>query len=210
MKKSETMSGTGRRRLGSTKGVMALLMAGAIGLSSTASADPNNWDVEGEHGELHVYGEFVEGACRLDMASQNQEVQLGRIPTQSLSKVGSRGEAITFILRLRDCVHVGGNMLDTRTGNHLWDRYQPMVSVTFTAPADADTPELIKVEGVTGMGLRMTDNAGRDIRLGQRGAPHFVVPGNDALLYRVQPERTAQVLTSGEWRATVGFELNYD
>ncbi|QGH32215.1 type 1 fimbrial protein [Kluyvera intermedia] len=181
-----------------------------MSLPSVACANPDNWDVEGEHGELHIYGEFVEGACRLDMASQNQEVALGLIPTQNLSKVGSRGEAIAFVLRLRDCVHVGGDMLDQRTGNHLWDRYQPMVSVTFIAPADTDTPELIKVQGISGMGLRMTDSTGREIRLGQRGAPQFAVPGNDALIYRVQPERTAQALTSGEWRATVGFELNYD
>jgi type 1 fimbria pilin len=190
--------------------IAALFIACAMSLPPVACANPDNWDVEGEHGELHIYGEFVEGACRLDMASQNQEVALGRIPTQNLSKVGSRGEAIAFVLRLRDCVHIGGDMLDQRTGNHLWDRYQPMVSVTFTAPADADTPELIKVQGVSGMGLRMTDSADRDIRLGQRGAPQFAVPGNDALIYRVQPERTAQALTSGEWRATVGFELNYD
>ncbi|MFP2423415.1 fimbrial protein [Pseudescherichia vulneris] len=206
----ETMNGAGCRMVVPAKGIAALLIACAVGLPSVACADPDTWNVEGGHGELHVYGEFVEGACRLDMASQNQEVTLGRIPTQILSKVGSRGEGIAFVLRLRDCVHIGGNMLDQRTGNHLWDRYQPMVSVTFIAPADVDTPELVKVEGITGMGLRMTDSAGRDIRLGQRGTPHFAAPGNDALIYRVQPERTAQALTSGEWRATVGFELNYD
>lgn len=206
----ETMNGPGWRMVQARKVIAMLLVAGTVGLPSVACADPDNWKVEGEHGELHVYGEFVEGACRLDMASQNQEVTLGRIPAQVLSKVGSRSEAIAFVLRLRDCVHVGGNMLDQRTGNHLWDRYQPMVSVTFVAPADADTPELVKVEGITGMGLRMTDSAGRNVRLGQRGAPQFVTPGNDALIYRVQAERTAQALMSGEWRATVGFELNYD
>lgn len=206
----ETINGKGHRRVRPGKGIAALLITCAMGLPSVACADPDNWNVEGEHGELYVYGEFVEGACRLDMATQNQEVTLGRVPTQVLSKVGSRGEAKTFVLRLRDCVHIGGDMLDQRTGNHLWDRYQPMVSVTFIAPADADTPELIKVEGITGMGLRISDSSGRDIRLGQRGAPQFAVPGNDALIYRVQPERTAQALTSGEWRATVGFELNYD
>ncbi|MDX6019563.1 fimbrial protein [Scandinavium sp. V105_16] len=206
----ETMNGAGCRMVVPGKGIAALLIACAVGLPSVACADPDKWNVEGEHGELHVYGEFVEGACRLDMASQNQEVTLGTIPPQLLSKVGSRGEGVAFVMRLRDCVHIGGNMLDQRTGNHLWDRYQPMVSVTFIAPADVDTPELVKVEGITGMGLRMTDSAGRDIRLGQRGAPQFAAPGNDALIYRVQPERTAQALTSGEWRATVGFELNYD
>ncbi|WP_393949826.1 fimbrial protein [Kluyvera intermedia] len=206
----ETMKEAGFLRGKPRSTIAALLIACAMSLPSVACANPDNWDVEGEHGELHIYGEFVEGACRLDMASQNQEVALGLIPTQNLSKVGSRGEAIAFVLRLRDCVHVGGYMLDQRTGNHLWDRYQPMVSVTFIAPADTDTPELIKVQGISGMGLRMTDSTGREIRLGQRGAPQFAVPGNDALIYRVQPERTAQALTSGEWRATVGFELNYD
>ncbi|MGX5001279.1 fimbrial protein [Enterobacter hormaechei] len=193
-----------------TKCAAVLLIASALGPAMPAFADADSWDVEGEHGELHVYGEFVEGACRLDMVSQNQEIDLGRITTSILQKTGSRGEAQAFILRLRDCVHVGGNMLDLRTGNRYWDSVQPMVSVTFTAPADPDTPELVKVNGVSGLGLRITDSAGRDIRLGQRGVPHFIVPGNGALLYRVQPERTAQDLSSGEWRATVGFELDYD
>lgn len=187
-----------------------LLFASALYPAMPAFADADGWDVEGQHGELHVYGEFVEGACRLEMVSQNQEIDLGRITTSLLQTVGARGEAQAFILRLRDCVHVGGNMLDLRTGNRYWDRVQPMVSVTFTAPADPDTPELVKVNGVSGMGLRITDSEGRDVRLGQRGVPHFIVPGNGALLYRVQPERTAQALSSGEWRATVGFELDYD
>ncbi|HDS9358991.1 TPA: type 1 fimbrial protein [Enterobacter chengduensis] len=187
-----------------------LLFASALGPAMPAHADADSWDVEGAHGELHVYGEFVEGACRLEMVSQNQAIDLGRITASLLQTVGARGEAQAFILRLRDCVHVGGNMLDLRTGNRSWDRVQPMVSVTFTAPADPDTPELVKVNGVSGMGLRITDSEGRDVRLGQRGVPHFIVPGNGALLYRVQPERTAQALSSGEWRATVGFELDYD
>ena len=37
-------------------------------------ATTDNWNVDGEHGELHVTGQLTEGACRLDMSSAHQAI----------------------------------------------------------------------------------------------------------------------------------------
>lgn len=185
-------------------GILGLL------LPFTTKALPDSWNTEGTHGELHIYGDFVEGTCGLDMASRLQQVDLGTTPTQELRHPGERGYPVTFTLRLRDCMRSGGNKRDLHTGNSSGDPLQPIISVTFQAPADADNPHLVQVHGATGLGLRITDRLQRDIRLGEQAAPQFVSPVRDELVYFVQPERTPAPLTPGRWQASLNFRLNYD
>ncbi|VTR51616.1 Uncharacterised protein [Serratia fonticola] len=75
---------------------------------------------------------------------------------------------------------------------------------------DADNPQLVKAQGVSGLGLRLEDEHGRDVRLGSRGAPLLLTPGQDALTYRVAAERTPAGLVAGRYRAVVDFHLSYD
>ena len=199
------------------KGLQHLLRTGIWGLAlssafatSVALAVPDNWEVEGAHGEIYVSGTFTEGACHLDMASEMQQVSLGDIPSSLLRHPGDRGLPTTFTLKFHDCIRSGGNTIDPRTGNTVWDPIQPVVDITFVAPADEDNPQLIKVSGVTGMGLRLTDSSQKTLRLGESVSPHFMTPYRDELTYYVQPERNAQPLTAGHWRATVDFRLNYN
>lgn len=188
------------------------IWAAALGmlLPFTSRAEVDNWEVEGVHGQLHVSGELMEAACRLDMTSQMQQIDLGDIFTRELLHPGDRGQAVAFTLKLRDCVRSGGDILDTHSGGRAWDAIQPVASVVFVAPADVDVPQLALVRGITGFGLRITDSLRRDVRLGERALPVFVSPSNDELVYYVQPERTAAPLTPGPWQATVGFQLRYD
>lgn len=39
------------------------------------------------------------------------------------------------------------------------------MTVSFGAPADMDNPQLVKAQGVSGLGLRLLDGRGRDVRL---------------------------------------------
>lgn len=82
--------------------------------------------------------------------------------------------------------------------------------VSFRAPADADNPQLVKAQGVSGMGLRLLDAQGEDIRLGSRGKPLWLTPGSNVLNYNVMAERTGAPLRAGSFGATVDFSLNYD
>ncbi|TFZ52761.1 type 1 fimbrial protein [Serratia proteamaculans] len=180
--------------------------------SNLACAQVDNWQVDGEHGELQVIGELTESACRLDMASANQTVDLGTTATGQFNRVGEQAQPVAFQLRFRDCIRVGSTQTDNRNGDLTSSAIQPVVAVTFMAPADADNAELVKVAGnnVSGIALRLTDNQHRDVRLGSRGLPMFLTPGDDSLTYYVVPERTSGVLKPGAYRASVNFGLSYD
>ena len=177
-------------------------------LPTSYAAD--NWDVEGANGTLYVQGALTESACRLEMESARQDIWLGEVATGRLAAPAARGEPVGFELRLRDCLRTPAAGRDERTGTLLWAPNQPAVAVSFSAPADADNPQLVKVRGVSGLGLRLLDERGRDVRLGARGQALWLTPGQNALRYTVAPERTAAPLAAGAYRAVVDFKLNYE
>ena len=161
-------------------------------------------------GVLEISGEFVNSPCVLDMSSADQSVDLGNVSRSQLLRPGDQASPVAFQLRFLDCNRASGSLMNERTGNLVWSAYQPVVSVAFLAPADADDPRLVKVQGVTGMGLRLTDALGRDVRLGSRGEPLFLAYGNDTLTWQVQPTRTRAALSNGAFRATVDLRFIYE
>ncbi|ANS41624.1 fimbrial protein [Serratia inhibens] len=187
-----------------TVGVVLVLLPASMAQAA------DNMQVEGANGVLRVRGALTESACRLEMASAHQTVQLGETGTGRLLKVGDRGTPVAVRLQLKDCLRSPANNRDERTGSVLWSTHQPAVSVSFVAPADANTPELVQVRGAGGLGLRMTDSQGGDIRLGSRGAPLLLTPGQDALNYQLVAERTRAPLEAGAYSAHLDFRLNYD
>ncbi|OKB64581.1 fimbrial protein [Serratia marcescens] len=182
--------------------IMVLLLPAAM------AAD--NWQVEGANGQLHVRGVLSESACRLDMASAYQAVNLGQTGTAQLASVGARGAPVSVHLQLKDCLRSAANNRDMRSGNLLWDAHQPALSVSFMAQADADNPHLVQVAGASGLALRITDAQGRDVRLGERGRPLALAMGQNTLSYTVTPERTRAPLRAGAFSAYVDFRLSYD
>lgn len=204
-----------RPRLNRTRGralYMTFLIPGmalCIPLNAGAAVIDHE-SLEGTHGRLYVMGGLAESACRLEMESANQTVTLGEIGTGRLTQVGQRGVAVRFTLTLVDCLSSSSGSWDGRLGGLTWGRHQPAVTVQFNAASDADNPQLLKVKGVSGMGLRMLDSEGRDVRLGERGAPLGLIPGQNTLSYTVAPERTVARLIPGEYRVVVDFHLHYD
>lgn len=191
----------------------ALAWIAALALMSSvmpAQAAVDNWDVDGSYGELHITGALAAGACRLDMTSLFQQVDMGVLPAASLLHPGDQGVPVAVQLQLRDCLPVGGRQRDDRISSLTWDSIQPVVSVSFAARADDDNPALVKARGASGFGLRLLDSQRRDVRLGARGAPQWLTPYNDQLTYYVVPERTRAPLSPGAFRASVDFRLNYD
>ncbi|PNU35500.1 fimbrial protein [Serratia marcescens] len=170
----------------------------------------DNWEVDGANGVLHISGALTESACRLEMDSARQDIWLGEVATGQLVQVGARGVPVAFELRLRDCLRAPAESRDERTGALSWAHDQPAVRVAFNAPADADNPQLVKAQGVSGLGLRLLDAHGQDVRLGSRGEPLWLTPGSDTLSYTVTAERTAVPLNAGAYRAIVDFSLSYD
>lgn len=192
--------------------MMVPLTVGAVLLLLPASQAQaaDNMPVDGANGVLRVHGALTESACRLVMTSAYQTVQLGDTGTGRLLAVGDRGTPVAVQLQLKDCLRSPANNRDERSGNLLWNPHQSAVSVSFVAPADANNPQLVQVRGASGLGLRMTDSQGRDIRLGSRGAPLLLTPGQDALHYTLVVERTRAPLQAGAYSANLDFRLNYD
>jgi len=197
-----------------TLGALALMVPLSLGallmLLPPAQAAVDNWDVEGANGTLYVHGALTESACRLEMTSAWQDVSLGEIGTGRLQAIGARGEPVRVELRLQDCLRSPAASRDLRSGGLLWADSQPAVTVSFRATRDADNPQLVKAQGVSGLGLRMADAQGRDVQLGSRGEPLLLTPGSNALSYTITPERTPAKLAAGSYRSVVDFHLSYD
>ncbi|AUO01830.1 type 1 fimbrial protein [Serratia marcescens] len=186
-----------------------LSLTALLWLLPTANA-VDNWQVDGAGGVLEIRGAMTESACRLEMDSLRQEIWLGEVATGRLEQPGARGTPVAFELRLRDCLRGSAASRDERTGARSWAADQPAVRVSFRAPADADNPQLVKAQGVSGMGLRLLGAQGEDIRLGSRGKPLWLTPGSNVLNYSVMAERTGAPLWVGSFDAVVDFSLNYD
>jgi type 1 fimbria pilin len=179
-----------------------------VSMGSAQAADEE--DVEGMVGMLNIRGSMHEMPCSLEMRSLHQTVDLGAVSASQLAKPGDHATSMPFQLHFKDCQRTAGSIRNERTGNLAWSAYQPVLSVTFVAPADADDPRLVKVQGITGMGLQLTDAQGRDVRLGSRGEPLFLSLGASTQTWNVLPTRTSAPLTSGAFRAVVDFRLNYE
>ncbi|MCW4783052.1 fimbrial protein [Enterobacter chuandaensis] len=159
---------------------------------------------------IEVHGMMTEGACVPDMASSWQQTTLGDTSSALLEKSGDRGTPIPIVMHFKYCIRMRGNSLDVKSGTRSWDPVQPVLTVSFIAPADADNPQLVRVTGASGFGLRITDAQQNDIRLGQRGKPQFAMPPSDELIWYVTPERTRAPLVKGTYQASVNFFLEYD
>lgn len=200
----------------STLGGLALMVPLTLGImlwllpSAHTQAAVDNWDVEGANGSLYVHGALTQSACRLEMASAHQDIALGETGTGLLQAIGARGEPVRFELRLTDCLHSPAGGRDLRTGGLTWANDQPAVTVSFNATRDADNPQLVKAQGVSGLGLRLETAQGEDVRLGSRGKPLLVSPEQGSLSYSVSPERTPAPLKAGSYWAVVDFHLSYD
>lgn len=187
--------------------VLAALISLALTQTTRATDD---WNVDGEHGELHVYGLLTEGACHLDMTSNFQQVGLGNIASSTLKITGSEGRKVPFQVKLTGCSRSGGDQSDRYHGTTSWDAIQPVVTLSFTGVRDPNMPALLKVNGVSGIGLKLSDPQGRTVRLGERGLPLIIAPGDNELVYTVEAVRTSAPLGTGTFHAVSNFEVSYD
>lgn len=188
--------------------IFLTLLTGALLTSACLAED--NWNVEGEHGELHVSGVFLEGACHLAMRSAYQEIVLEDIPRGALRHPGDSGQPVTFSLQLLYCQRTGGTNIERTTLTATSSDVQPVVSLNFTSVADADSPSLLKMQGISGVGLMIRDNSGRQIVPGEWSKPQIISLGDNQLTYTVTPVRTVAPLVTGKFRTVVDFKVSYD
>lgn len=184
---------------------LPVALAAIFGLLPVSQA-ADNWDVEGANGSVYVYGALSESACRLEMSSERQEVDLGFVPTGRLQRAGDQGTPVHFELRLMDCLRspLAHNKALTWAADH------PAVTVSFRSMRDTFNPQLVKARGVEGMGLRIEDAKGNDVNLGRGTAPLLLTAGQNTLNFTVTPERTSAALMAGSYWSLVDFHLSYE
>lgn len=188
-------------------GCSVLIFATSLPLNSWAAFEHGL--MNSHYGVLHVYGTLTESACRLDMSSADQSVEIGNIATAALKNVGDQGPLIPVALYLHDCLRSASD-LKMQSDNVAWSAHQPAVSFTFTGIGDAANPQLIEAKGVNGMALRVKDASRNNVILGQQGKPLRLAPGDDVVIYYVTPERTRGELRGGSYSANINFRLNYE
>lgn len=198
-----------RQANGFTVRIRSILSVAALAILFPAHA-VNNVQTDEANGVMQVRGVLSESACRLAMNSAWQDIDLGHIATGRLRHVGDSGTPVDVQLYLEDCVAGPARSLDERSGNLRWSPGQPAATISFVAPADADNPQLIRVQGAGGLALRITDKLGRDVRLGSKGADLLLTPGRNQLTYTLTPVRTAAPLKAGAFRAKINVGLSYD
>lgn len=190
--------------------VMLLLLMAMTSLSPTQAHAVDDWQVAGEHGKLSVQGSFLEGACQLKMGSVFQQVDLGELNLNQFTRVGERGQPVTFVIVLENCARSGGEQRDEYTGNTTSDVIAPVVTLTFNGVVDPEFPSILKTVGAGGIGLQITDPNGHIVHPGIRGEPVMITPGNNQLAYTVTPVRTPAPLIAGSFKAITNFEVGYD
>ncbi|EPH6761668.1 fimbrial protein [Cronobacter dublinensis] len=182
--------------LGAALGVIAPVMA-----DEPASADG---------GALYVHGVMRENTCRLEMDSAWQDVDLGDISRADVSLVGKMAKPVTVTLYLRDCPEIPTHSANITPLTYTRSAQQPGYQARFIAPTDALNPDLIKVTGVSGIGLRLKDSHGQTVKMAQQGDTVLLNPGQDAVSFTLAPERTAAPLVAGPYHALINFSMIYE
>lgn len=213
MKMNTSMQQSWRRMLLSA--LLSSLCGGGV-VSSVAMLESSEAcaasleNVDGEHGTLTVTGQLVDSPCQMSMESRDQSIDLGTLASADLAYPGSRSKPVRFDVRLQGCLVASGHIRDVMSDAMVWGHGQPVVNVSFTAPQDFSDPSLMKLSGVQGIALRLTDSHNHDMRLGSFGVPQLLTPGRNSLRWTIVAERVPGPLVPGAFRAIADFRLSYD
>ncbi|MBP6120839.1 MULTISPECIES: fimbrial protein [Providencia] len=170
----------------------------------------DGWEVDGQHGVIHVSGALTENPCRLAMDSSNQSVSLGNISFANLNQSTGWGRQVPFQIELLDCLEVQTELQNFQMGQSVWSTTQPAVKVRFIAPTVPQYTDIIRVNGIQGLGLQVMNVAGQVLPIGKDSNPMLIASGQNRLTYYVTAVRTSGPLIPGAFSALIAFEMLYD
>lgn len=183
-----------------------IALGAALGVTAPVMADE---PVSADGGALYVHGVMRENTCRLEMDSAWQDVDLGDISRADVSLVGKMTKPVTVTLYLRGCPEIPTRSANITPLTHTRSAQQPGYQARFVAPTDALNPDLIKVTGVSGIGLRLKDSQGKTVKMAQQSDTVLLNPGQDTVTYTLQTERTTAALVPGPYHALINFSMMY-
>lgn len=184
-----------------------IALGAALGVTAPVMADE---PVSADGGALYVHGVMRENTCRLEMDSAWQDVDLGDISRADVSLVGKMAKPVTVTLYLRDCPEIPTRSANITPLTHTRSAQQPGYQARFVAATDALNPDLIKVTGVSGIGLRLKDSRGQTVKMAQQSDTVLLNPGQDTVNFTLAAERTAAPLVAGPFHAVINFNMIYE
>lgn len=179
-------------------------------LVSAAPAVQDTWQMDGEHGQIVVNGLLSEGACRLDLNSALQQIDLGILNPADLIEPGSETIPVRFSIRLTDCYRSYKDQSVMPGRNNLFSYIEPLATVSFSGLADDDYPSLLKVQGVKGIALKVSDKDMKMVPLNQQGRKYFISHKTERFDYFVSAVKTKPHLVFGEFWAVASFKVDYE
>lgn len=182
--------------------VTCLLMT----ITTTVSA---NEKLLADTGALYVHGDLQENTCRMTMDSAWQDVDLGSTARADVSLVGDAAQPVTVKIYLHDCPELANWSTNITPMTTTASMMQPPYRARFTAVVDENNPELIKVTGASGIGLRLRDSHGDMVKLSHTSDSQLLYPGQNQVVFTLQPERTGAAFVPGPYHAVVSFSMIY-
>lgn len=165
--------------------------------------------VDGENGTLNVYGTLVENTCHLSLDSAWQDIDMGVITRSDVKNIGSIGPETTLKIHLDDCPEITSWSSNITPMTHTVSTMQPAYQASFYSVADEKNPALIKVYGVTGVGLLLRDNQGKAINISRESNSILIPQGQSELIYTIQPVRDSGKFVAGSFHSLLNFSINY-
>lgn len=181
-----------------------------VSTANSSGSSLEHKDIDGQSGIIEVHGALTQSACRLELNSSHQEIDLGTLSTGDFQKVGQSGKPIPLIFFIKDCLISQTFKFDDLTNTTMTDRYQPSVSFSFLSAITSPNHRFVAITGTTGIGLAIKDPYNRMVRLGGKGEALFLQPDQDILKFTITPVRIAETLSVGKFHATIFFFLKYD
>lgn len=198
---------------------LLLVMLSALSLHAEAKGIFTRQDmsqVKAESGNVHFHGRVYVSPCVLDMASQDQSIDLGDISAARFHRTGDRSRPVMFTVRLNDCLKGASETIEDfpaeMSGRFLRARGtgEQGVTVRFTGEGDVRNTNLVKIQGdVQGAGLRLMTKHEELLSINQDQHLYLINPGDNVLTFLAALESTQRTVTSGEFHGLVRMELEY-
>ncbi|EKK5219892.1 fimbrial protein [Cronobacter sakazakii] len=190
--------------IGNKRKLLALSLL--LALSGGAAADEES---EVNTGALYVHGVLQDNTCRMDMDSAWQEVDLGTASRGDFNLVGKAARPVTVKIYLHDCPEMVSWSTNITPMTTTASTLQPSYKARFTGVADELNPELIKVIGASGIGLRLRDSQGKSVVLSRTGDAVLLSPGQSQVTFTLAAERNGAAFTPGAYHSVINFSMIY-
>ena len=179
------------------------------------TAHRNLYHAERQNGVVHFRGAVMASPCILDSASQEQDIAMGDISARQFHQAGDQSKQVTFVVKMKDCLtgayeyhrDLPGEMTGNR--NRVYTTGEQVISLSFSGETDDVNPDLLKVQGVRGLGLRLMDHNGKPLSLNQTHNPYLLPSGDSNLTFIAALESTQKYTGAGSYYGMVRLMLEY-